>query len=476
MARIAFVQNIAFEYLGVMYISSILKKYGHSAEAFVVGGNEDKVVEEIVGLNPQVVGFSCTTGAHIWALAFAEKIKKRLPCKIIFGGAHATYFPEIINEKAVDIICRGEGELPLLEIANKIDKNIDISDTLNCWFKVDGQIVRNEQRDLIENLDDLPFPDRELYIKRYPYLKRSQKAFIGRRGCPFSCTFCFNHAWMNLYKGKGRVVRYRSVDNLIAEIKEAKNRFGLKTAYMQDDTFILDKKWLEEFSDKYKKEINLPFICLIRADLADEEIIRMLFKAGCKNVFFGIESGSEKIRNSILKKNISDDQIRNTAALLHKYGIRFRTYNMLGLPGETLNDAFKTVGINIEIKTDFPWCAIFHPFPGTELARYAQEKGFFDSASDTANPSFFKDSVIKSEHKRELVNLQKLFLYAVKFPNVSGIIRRLIRCRPNFVFDLVFLLGYAWSYLFSENLTLKEMFSLGIRNVRRFFWVGSKFV
>ena len=470
MARVAFVQNMAFEYLGVMYISAMLKKHGHKVEMFIVGKNEEKAIEEISSFKPDLVGFPCTTGVHRWALKFAGKMKDKVPGKVILGGAHATYFPEVINEPQVDIICRSEGEYAVLEIADKIDMGADISDTLNCWVKVNGEITKNDQRPLVENLDELPFPDRKLYIRKYPYLKRSQKAFIGGRGCPFDCTFCFNHALIKLYKGKGKVVRYRSVDNLIAEIKEVKDKYSLKTVYMQDDTFILNKKWVAEFAEKYKREVGLPFVCLIRADLADEEMIKKLAEAGCKNVFFGVEAGSEDLRNSLLKKKVTDEEIRSVAALLKKYGMRFRTYNMLGLPGETLEDAFKTVSINAEIGTDYPWCALFHPFPGTELAEYAKEKGLLDASVDTANPSFFKDSIIKSEHKRELVNLQKLFFYGVKFPRSMPLIKRLIRLRPNTFFDLAFLASYAWCYLLSENLTLREMLSVGFRNVKGFFF------
>lgn len=470
MARVAFVQNIAFEYLGVMYISSMLKKHGHTVEMFIVGKDEDKAIGEIASFKPDLVGFPCTTGVHRWALKFAGKMKEKASCKVIFGGAHATYFPEVINESAVDIICRSEGEYAVLDIAEKMDRGADLTDTLNCWFKANGKIIKNDQRPLIENLDELPFPDRDLYISKYPFLKRSQKAFLGGRGCPFDCTFCFNHALIKLYKGKGKVVRYRSVDSLIAEIKEVREKYGLRTVYMQDDTFILNKKWVTEFAEKYKKEVGLPFVCLIRADLADESMIKKLSEAGCKNVFFGVEAGSEDLRNSLLKKKVTDEEIRNVAALLKKYGMKCRTYNMLGLPGETLEDAFKTVSINAEIETDYPWCALFHPFPGTELAEYAKEKGLLDASVDTANPSFFKDSIIKSEHKRELVNLQKLFFYGVKFPSTMPLIKRLIRLRPNIIFDLAFLASYGWCYLLSENLTLREMVSVGIRNVRGFFF------
>jgi len=371
----------------------------------------------------------------------------------------------------VDIICRGEGEYPLLEIANKIDRQEDITSTLSCWFKENGRIIKNDQRFLVEDLNHLPFPDRELYSSKYPHFRKSQKVFIASRGCPFNCTFCFNHQYKKLYQGKGRFVRYRSVENLIQEIKEVREREReLRTVYMQDDNLILHKEWVEEFADRYAREINLPFICLLRADLVDEPIIKKLSEANCRNVFFGIETGSERLRNSLLQKEITDEQILYTAHLLRKYNIKYRTYNMLGLPGETLEDAYKTVEINIKIKTTYPWCALFHPFPGTTLGEYAEKHHLLESPVDNSPPSFFKTSKIKSAHKNELINLQKLFLYGVKFPRLMPVIKIVIRWRPNLLFEIFFLMGYAWSYMRSENLKLREVWSIGIRNLMRFFF------
>lgn len=453
-----------------MFISGLLKKRGHTVDVFIASGNDDDIIGDIAAFKPDIIGFSCTTGIHKWALQFAEKMRRRVPGKVLFGGPHATYFPEVIQEPAVDIICRGEGEGAVLELADRIDRGVALEDTANFWFKVDGKIIRNPPRPLINDLNELAFPDRDLYLQKYPFLNKSQKMFFGGRGCPFKCTFCFNHAFLKLYKGKGKVVRYRSVENVIEEIKEVRRNYGMKNIYMIDDTFILNKNWLLNFCEKYQTEVGLPFACQVRADLADEEIIRRLSEAGCTNVFFGVEVGSETLRNSLLKKEITDDDIKRLAKLLKKYHIKFRTYNMLGLPGETLAEAFKTMDLNAEIGTDYPWCSIFHPFPGTELAEYAKVNNLLETSIDDAAPSFFKDSIIKSEYKNEIVNLQKLFFYGVKFPWITPLIKRLIRFKPNIFLDLAFLVGYGWCYIRSEKLTLGEVASIGKNNLRSFFF------
>lgn len=473
MAKIAFVQNLAFEYLGVMYISSVLKSYGHQVEVFISEKKDDsKVFRDISQFSPDLVGFPCFTGSHKWAIEFARKLKKNLNVKTIFGGPHPTFFPEIISEDGVDIICIGEGENALLEIANKFDKKQDYTDVHNCWFKVDGKIVKNEVAPLIENLDTLPFPDRDLYYKRYPYLNRFKKAFLTTRGCPFKCSFCFNHALQKIYSGKGKYVRRRSIDNVLEEIKYTKERYGLKIVYFQDDTFILDKEWVNEFSDRYKEEINLPFFCLIRADVVSEDIIRDMASAGCSRVFWGIESGDEKMRIELLKKGITDKQIYRTAMLLKEYKIRFRTYNMLGFPGETLQQAFETIKINSKIKTDYPWCSLFQPYPRTELGDYSYTMDYIEGTTDDFEHSFFKDTIIRSDVRKEMINLQKLFFYAVKFPFIRYILEKtkILKIPPNIVFELLFLMSYAYCYMKSEQIGLFELLDIAKRNVMNFFF------
>ena len=187
-------------------------------------------------------------------------------------------------------------------------------------------------------------------------------------------------------------------------------------------------------------------------------------------MFFGIESGDEAVRNGLLKKGVSDEDIHRTAGLLRKYSIRFRTYNMVGLPNETMEQALRTVRLNAEIGTDFPWCSIFRPFPGTELGRFVEEQGLLTRPLEEAQqPSFFKDSMVRSDNSEGLANLQKLFYYGVKFPRLIPLIKRLVRLPSNRLFDFLFLVAYAISLYGSENLTIREVVSIGLRNVRSFF-------
>jgi radical SAM superfamily enzyme YgiQ (UPF0313 family) len=470
MARIAFVQNLAIEYIGTMYLSAALKKHGHNTEVFIGVGNK-RMINEIVGYRPDLVGFSCTTGLHRWCLKMAGDIKKLIPAKTIFGGPHPTFFPEIIKEEAVDIVCRGEGEGAIIDLADRMDNREDYTDTLNCWFCHNSRIIKNDVRPLLGDLDSLPFADRKIYAEKYPNLGTSQKVVFAGRGCPYSCSYCFNQKLREIYRGKGAYVRKRSVDNIIEEINLLRVAEDVKTIYFQDDTFFNDGHWLEEFAVKYKREVDIPYICLLRIESVDENSVRLLEESNCRKVFFGIESGSEDLRRNILNRRVTDEQIINGAGFLKKYGIRFRTYNMLGLPGETMEDAFKTVEINTRIGTDYPWCSLLYPYSGTALASYAQENNFISCEREEKPPvSFFKASVINSAHRKEMSNLQKLFFYAVKFPLLKRVIRPLIKIKPNILFDILFLASYGWICFRSEDYKISEVITKGLRNVFRFYF------
>jgi len=272
----------------------------------------------------------------------AGRLKQVLSASIIFGGPHPTFFPEIIDNPSVDIICIGEGELAITELADRLDAKEDFYDIENLWVKdTDGEIIKNPVRPLIQDLDGLRFPDRNIYYGKYPFLNRSQKPFFAGRGCPFNCAFCFNYVLKDIYKDKGNFIRLRSPKNLIDEIISVKDTFGLKTVYLQDDTILFNREWLIEFLSIYRKEVGLPFVCLVRADLMDKEIARELKRSNCYSVFFGVETGDEKMRKRLLKKDIDNAQIIETARILKKYKIKFRTYNMLGLPGEELGRPLK---------------------------------------------------------------------------------------------------------------------------------------
>jgi len=251
------------------------------------------------------------------------------------------------------------------------------------------------------------------------------KHFIAGRGCPYNCKYCFNEKYSKVYEGKGKRVRFRSVDNVIEEVKDVINKYPTKVVYFQDDTFILDKEWLKEFCEKYK-EINLPFHCHVRANLVDEEIVKMLKEAKCYSVHIAAETADDKIRNEVLNRNMSKEEILNSCKLLRKYGIKFMMQNMIGLPGGSLKKDLKTLKLNIKCKPNYAWVSIFQPYPGTELEKYCRENGYVEDLDyDEIGSDFFNRSLLKIEDRKKVEHLQKWFGYVVDKPFLyySGLLK-----------------------------------------------------
>ena len=183
MARVVFVQNIWYEYLGVMYISANLKKHGHFTDV-VIANKSSEIIKELKKLRPDIVAFPCLTSSYKWNISIANDIKKEMSCLILFGGIHASANPEIINETSIDVVCRGEGEYPVLELAEAISGKASIAGIKNLWVKDTGRDYRNELRPLIEDLDELPFPNRDLYLKYSFFRKQEIWHFIAGRAVP----------------------------------------------------------------------------------------------------------------------------------------------------------------------------------------------------------------------------------------------------------------------------------------------------
>ena len=470
MAKLLFLQNMDYEFVGPMYISAMIKKHGHQCELEI--GHELKDFEQIIKtFQPDIIGFSVMSGSHNWGKRMALQIKENFDIPTLFGGAHPTFFPDFIKEDGIDYLIRGEGEESVLEILEAIDQGVSFDHVPNLsYIDSEEKTCHNPLRNLRGDMDEYPYPDRHLYHTLDKSQHRQVRNVITSRGCPFHCSFCFEDAMRDLYKGKGKYVRIRDIDKVIEECIELKRDTPVEVIYFADDVFGMNRSWLYEFLERYKKEVDLPFICLVRADLvaADRDYAFNLAKGGCQSVFFGVESGNEDLRNQVLKKQLNDDQIIKAANLLHEAGITFRTYNILGLPDETLDDAFSTVELNIKIKADYPWCSIFSPFPGTELSDYALQKGYLSPtfSVEELDKSFFLSSQLDLPHKRELQNLQKFFQTAVLWPWTFPLIKKLIKLPPNFLFRAWFGFIYFRVYIRSEKRNFWETFKFAIKNYK----------
>lgn len=479
MARVLFAQTEWFEHLGILYLAASARSKGHQV-SLLLGRDPEKLVSDILEQAPDMAAFSATTGAHRAVLEITSRLRSRFSGMIVMGGPHPTFFPEVLNDPSLDAICRGEADLALPRLLDRLDRGEDHSGLPGFWVKKDGSIIESPPADLVTDLDSLPFPARELLSEADPRLGRVKMARImAGRGCPYSCTYCFNEAARELVKGKGPYVRLRSVDNVMAELKLLRSQ-GKGTINFVDDTFGLKREWALELLQRYRTEVGLPFIVNLRPEQADEEMVGALKGAGCYCVQMGVESASDPLRRQVLGREVSERVLGEAARRIKQAGLLLLTYNMVGLPGETLDQAAATLEWNASHRVDFPRVSIFQPYPRTALGDRvltelcgdeAMQAGHDKNATgiDAVSESYFRSSPLPGPEARRIENLQKLFLPYIKLPALRRMILALTRVPANPVFDFIFLASIGLQYRRATNRSWCETLLLGLRNLRAYF-------
>lgn len=441
--------------MGILSLSAVLRARGHQTGLALA--QRRGFLARVRDFQPDVLAYSVTTGFHNYYLDLNLKLKARLAedgrrVLSLFGGPHATFFPEMAASEGVDAVCRGEGEGAVVDFADALECGTDYSRIPNLWVKNGSEIIKNDVRPLIGDLDRLPFPDRELLFSIDRFTRDSPvKVFFPNRGCPYLCTYCFNHKYNSLYSGKGQVIRYRSVDNVLAEIKDVRSKWPLKYLFFLSDNFILDKDWVGEFAERYGTEIGLPFTCNVRANLVDAKVASDLKRAGCNSVLFGVESGDAHLRNDVLKRQMSDEVILRAGRLLTEAGIRLYTQNILALPGESFDQALATLELNQSLRPAYAWASIFTPYPSSELTEYAIRHGHFAGSSDAVNPSYHSHSVMRfpnAGERRRFTNLHRLFGIFVEWPFWGRQARWLCAMPLTPVYSVLYKLWYGYTNRF----------------------------
>lgn len=351
MARITFVYP-DYESLGIEYLMSSCLAAGHEvdfvfyeAEDTYLGRNKSvdygRIAAEIRRTEPDLAAFSCVTDNFQYQLECAAALKElNSGIRTIFGGIHPTALPErTLGYEQVDAVAIGEAESSLVDLLAASSQNGAFSfpgrPVPGIAFKQDGRVVGEFREGELADIDRLPFPHKEPFFASLND-SRHEYRVMASRGCPYHCSYCFN-SYMLEMRGK-KVIRARSVDNVIAELVRAKELYAPKYIMFLDDSFSTNKKWLREFCARYKKEIDLPFACIANPQYISADIAATLASAGCKNVQMGIQSLSEQMCGAVLNRRSSNAQIEAAINSLRANNIMVQVDHMLGIPGDTIGN------------------------------------------------------------------------------------------------------------------------------------------
>ncbi len=429
------------QYPGVMSISALLKESGVEVE--VVPAEESEIAARLRRPGRTVLAYSTPTTHYRFYRDLNRRVRAAFPETLsVFGGPHPTFFPEMIADDGVDAVCRGEGEHPMLDLVTRVAAGASITGIDNWWVKDGGTVHENPVRPLLDDLDELPIPDHGVFRAVMPRAGE-QALVITSRGCPHHCTYCFNHAYRKLYRGKGRAVRRRSVGHVMEELRGLRQA-GCRFVRFLDDVFILSPAWVREFCAAYAREIRLPFSCLVRANYVTEEVIGLLAGARCYRIILGIETGNEEVRRRVLKREMSNEVIVRAARLIREAGITLVTANLAAIPGGSFAADWETVEVNIRCRPRYASVQILTPFPRTEIYDLAVAEGSLDEAEMRELESSFRlcrSSPFRFDDPRELrrmENLHKLFAFTVRFPWLSPVVRRAVELPPNRVFGAIY--------------------------------------
>ncbi|MCL5018844.1 MAG: B12-binding domain-containing radical SAM protein [Candidatus Pacearchaeota archaeon] len=409
------------EPLGIMYLSSVLKKYGHEVRGVMT--EKENIFEAVKDFRPDVIGYSAMTCEKMKTLEINDRLKEKNNFFSIIGGPLATFSQEIIENKNVDALCIGEGEDAFPELLSALENNKDATKIENIHIKLEGKIYRNNVRNLIKNLDDIPFPDREIFKA---HKEGGLYNIISSRGCPYSCTYCHNKKFKEMHQGKGKAIRERSIENIIDEMKQISKENTASNFFFQNDHFFLNIKILQEFAKEYKKELNIPFICALRPEtLNDEEYVKTLRESNCVTVFTGCEAGNERIRKEVLKRNISNEQILKAAELSKKYGLNIVFQNMIGIPTGTFENDLETLQLNMQAKPFYAWASICSPYPGTEIYNTAKNAGLIPEGYENhLQETYHFRSNLNIPYKNKIDVLHKLFALVVEYPEIFPVLKQ----------------------------------------------------
>lgn len=374
--------------LGILYLAAVLEKNNIEVsvmDALKTGYDWPQFENELLKFKPDIIGVSFTTETRFEAFRAIRLIRKIFPSSLIVaGGAHVTWTAgdTLLNIHELDVVVRGEGEETFLELIKAYENNLSLAGILGLSYRQNGRVIHNSDRPFISNLDALPFPARHLskgdkicsFLKLPNGKKIPALHIMTSRGCPIGCNFCITtQTW-------GRICRFRSPVNVVEEIEELIEKYKVKGLSFFDDTFTMNPIRAEQICDLIiSRQLNISWWCEVRVDTVTLDLLKKMKAAGCYQVYFGVESGSQRVLDEIIKKKINLEQVKTVAKWCNEAGILILPTFIISHPTETLVEARQTINLMKELKSyakgDIT-VGVLKIYPGTDLEKYAKKTGF----------------------------------------------------------------------------------------------------
>ncbi len=427
--------------LGILSIATLLNKKGYNVQILDPSPEDVKFFKEIKDFNPDVLGISILTTQYERAKEIAEWAKENLKNVILVGGGiHPTALPKrTLKELGLDAVVIGEGEITFLDLVENLSNRSKWKNIKGLCFKLGDEIIINEPRELIEDLDTIPYPDRSL-INFEQYLRppgnirglifHRATSLISSRGCPYYCTFCSSHTLF------GRKIRYRSVDNVIAEIDELVNKYKIDALWFLDDTLMEKPDWTSNLCKEIRRrQYNFKWGCQGHVRKVTKELLQEMKNSGCVQIEFGVESGSPRILK-VLKKGTTPDDVKRAFSICRSLGIRTLANFMIGNPEEKVEDLEMSYRLARIIKPDHVVVTFTTPMPGSELYDYCKKIGKLNG-KEVFNERWtirqIDEPIIPlSLSKKEMMRFRAKFDNTFFFTNIKGYLKH-----PNFVIDVI---------------------------------------